>query len=135
MTVRRHLTERLHDPGSNRVFCAPPSPPGAFWEAGMMTTWTGWPAACRPQTTVPSWFDTALVVGIVDAVGGRQGGGGARRLAEALAGVRRTSIKAGRYKAGGVDEAQRRREEEEAQSMPKIKISMIVPDILFRNML
>jgi hypothetical protein len=67
--------------------------------------------------------------------GGDRAGGGARRLAEALAGVRRTSIKAGRYKAGGVDEAQRRREEEEAQSMPKIKISMIVPDILFRNML
>ena len=44
-----------------------------------MTTWTGWPAACRPQTTVPSWFDTALVVGIVDAVGGRQGGGGGEK--------------------------------------------------------
>ena len=25
--VRRQLTKRLRDPGSNRVFCAPPSPP------------------------------------------------------------------------------------------------------------
>ena len=25
--MRRHLTERLRDPGSDRVFCAPPSPP------------------------------------------------------------------------------------------------------------
>ena len=49
--------------------------------------------------------------------GGDRAGGGARRLAEALAGVRRTSIKAGRYKAGGVDEAQRRREEEEGESV------------------
>ena len=25
--MQRHLTERLRDPGSDRVFCAPPSPP------------------------------------------------------------------------------------------------------------
>jgi hypothetical protein len=32
---------------------------------------------------------------------GERGGGGARRLAGFLAGVRRTKIEAGRYKAGG----------------------------------
>ncbi len=43
--------------------------------------------------------DAALVVGVIVAVGGRWRGG-AGRLAEFLAGVRRTSIEAGRYKAG-----------------------------------
>jgi len=42
--------------------------------------------------------DAAPVVGVVVAVGGRRGGAG--RLAKFLAGVRRASIEAGRYKVG-----------------------------------
>jgi hypothetical protein len=103
MMVRRHLTERLRDPGSDGVFCAPPSPPrrvlGGGDPVGTTTTRNGWPAACRPQKTGSSWLRRCA---------GRrhhccrrgETGEGARRLVEALAGVRRTSIEAGRYKAG-----------------------------------
>jgi hypothetical protein len=41
-----------------------------------------------------------LVGGVVVAVGGRGRGGAAKRLVGYLAGVRRTKIEAGRYKAG-----------------------------------
>ena len=30
MTVRRYLTKRLHDPGSNRALCSAPLPPPAL---------------------------------------------------------------------------------------------------------
>jgi hypothetical protein len=45
-----------------------------------------------------------LVGGVVVAVGGRGRGGAARRLLGFLAGVSRTKIEAGRYKAGWMKE-------------------------------
>jgi hypothetical protein len=86
-------------PGATWCFAPLPPHPGAFWEVGMTTTRTGWPVACHPQKTGPSWLRRCA--------GHRhrccrwgETGEGARRLAEALAGVRRTSIEAGRYKVG-----------------------------------
>ena len=98
--MRRYLTERLRDPGSNRALCSAPPPPvvgggdddDVDWMAhGLLSSDDG--------SIVARGVDASLVVGVVVTVGGRRGGG-AGRLAEFLAGKRRTSIEAGRYKAG-----------------------------------
>jgi hypothetical protein len=100
--VRRHLTKRL-----------PPPPPGAFWEVGTTTTLTGWHAACHLRQRFHRGFDAALVVSIVDAVGGRQGGG---EKASGSPGSRGEEDKYRGWKVqGGVDEAQRMREEEDGE--------------------
>jgi hypothetical protein len=90
MTVRRHLTERLRDPGSDRVFCAPPSPPRHVLGGG--------------DDNNADWVAHGLSSSLRRCAGRRhrccrwgETGEGARRLEEALAGVRRTSIEAGRY--------------------------------------
>ena len=98
--MQRYLTERLRDLGSNRalVFYTPhtPSHPRQW---GQLQCGQGcpWPVVLLQQ--VPHSINTALVVRIVVAVRG-EGGGAARRLTEILAGVRRTMIEAGRYRAG-----------------------------------
>ena len=105
----RYLTERLHNPGSNRalVFCTPytPSHPGrrGRQQCGLSRLQ---PVVLRQQ--VPRGVNAVLVVGVVVAVGGE--GGAERRLAELLARVRSMMIGAGRW--GGVDEDQREQEEE-----------------------
>jgi hypothetical protein len=80
------------------VFCTPPPVVGGGddddvdWMAhGLLSSDDG--------SIVARGVDALLVVGVVVAVGGRRGVG-AGRLAEFLAGKRRTSIEAGRYKAG-----------------------------------
>jgi hypothetical protein len=93
-------TERLRDPGSDRGRCVL-QPPPPLWAVGTTTTWTGWPAACRPPATGPSWRQRCAGRWRRCLCWGETGGGaGTGRLAEFLAGVRRTSIEAGRYKAG-----------------------------------
>ena len=78
------------------MFCTPPPP---LWAVRTTTTWTWWPAACRPKATGPSWRRRCAGCQRRCCRRGKTGGG-AGRLAEFLAGVRRTSIEAGRYKAG-----------------------------------
>jgi hypothetical protein len=99
MMVQRHLTKRLRDPGSDRVFCAPPSPPRRVLGGGDDNNADLVARGLSSSEKDPSWLRSCA---------GRrhrccrwgETGEGARRLAEALAGVRRTSIEDGRYKAG-----------------------------------
>jgi hypothetical protein len=93
MTVRRHLTKQLHEPGSYSALCSVPLPPPVL--GGRDDDDTDWEA----RLLLSSGDGSIVAVDVVVAVGGRRGGG-ARRLTEFLAGVRRTSIEAGRYKAG-----------------------------------
>ena len=98
--MRRYPTKQMHDPGSNMELCSAPLPPPRPGQRGRQRCGLG---GLRPDVVlrrrVPRGFNAALVVGVVVAVGGERGGG-ARRLAGFLAGVRRTKIEAGRYKAG-----------------------------------
>ena len=95
----RHLTERLHDPGSNGVFCAPPSPPRCVLGGGDNDN-TDWVA--RGLSSSENGFIVASTLRWSSASllpsGGDRGGG--EKARGALAGVRRTSIEAGRYKVG-----------------------------------
>ena len=97
--MRRYLTERLRDHGGNRapVFYTThtPSRPG---RQGWQRRGLGRQRPVVLRRRVPRGVNAALVVGVVVAVG--QKGGGARRLAELLAGVWSTMIEAGRYRAG-----------------------------------
>jgi hypothetical protein len=100
MTVRRYLTERLRDPGSDRTLCSaplPPSPPvvgsgdddDVDWVArGLSSSGDGSIVASMLR-----WSSASLLLSGGD-------GGGAGMLGEFLAGVRRTSIEAEMYKAG-----------------------------------
>ena len=97
--MRRYPTERLHDPGSDKALCSAPSPPRpGRW--GWRRRGLGGPRRDVLRRWVPCGFDAVLVGGVVVAVGGRGRGGAVRRLVGFLAGVRRTKIEAGRYKAG-----------------------------------
>ncbi len=96
--MRRYLTEHLCDPGSDRVQCSAPPPRCGQW--GQQRRGLGGPRPVVLRRRVHHGVDTVPVVGVIVSVRGRQRGGGAGRLAEFLAGVRRTRIEAGRYKAG-----------------------------------
>ena len=76
----------------------PPHPPP--WAAWTTTTQTGWPAACRPPVTVPSWLRRCSGCWRFCRRGVEREGGAARRLDGFLAGVRRTKIEAWRYTVG-----------------------------------
>ena len=74
--MRRYLTERLRDPGSNRALCSAPPPPvvgggdddDVDWMAhGLLSSDDG--------SIVARGVDASLVVGVVVTVGGRRGGG------------------------------------------------------------
>jgi hypothetical protein len=100
MTVQRYLTKRLHDPGSDRALCSAPLPPPALdggdnddanWVARGLT----WSSGDWSLVASTLRWSSALL-----SPWGGERGGGARRLAGFLAGVRRTKIEAGRYKAG-----------------------------------
>ena len=115
MTVRRHLTERLRDPGSDRVFCAPPSPPrrvlgggdddNADWVArGLSSSENGSIVASTLR-----WSSASLLPS-----GGDRGGG---EKAHGSPGRGEEDKYRGWKVQGGVDEAQRRREEEEGESV------------------
>ena len=94
MIVRRYLTERLRDPGSDRALCsAPPPPHCGQW--GQRRRGLGGPRPVVFRRRVHCGVDASLVIGVVVAVGGRWGGG-TGRLAEFLEGVRRTSIETAR---------------------------------------
>jgi hypothetical protein len=77
-TVRRYPTEQLHDPGSNRALCSVPLPPRHPGQRGQQRCGRGGPRPDFLLRWVPRGFDTALVVGIVVAIGGRRGKGGRR---------------------------------------------------------
>jgi len=85
---------------SDRAQCSAPLPPSPLWVVETTKTWTGWPAACRPLAAIPSWRRRCAGRQRHCLPGGEREGGAARRLVGFLAGVRRTSIEAGRYKAG-----------------------------------
>jgi hypothetical protein len=98
MTVRRYLTERLRDPGSDRALCsATPPPPVVGGGDDDDVEWVACGLLSSDDESIVAltlrWSSALLSLSGGD-------GGGAGRLAEFLAGVRRTSIKAGRYKAG-----------------------------------
>jgi hypothetical protein len=97
--MRRFLTEHLRDPGSDRAQCSAPLPPPRCRRWGRQQRGLGGPRPVVLRRRVHCGVDAAPVVGVVVAVGGRRRGW-AGRLAEFLVGVRRTSIEAGRYKAG-----------------------------------
>ena len=79
------------------VLCPSPLPRCGWWRRRRRRLGGLRPVVLRRR--VHCGVDAAPVVGVIVAVGGRRRGG-AGRLAEFLAGVRRTSIVAGRYKAG-----------------------------------
>ncbi len=96
--MRRYLTKRLHNPGSDRALSSAPLPPPAL--DGGYNNNAGWVA--RGLT---SSGDGSLVASTLRwsaallSPWGERVGGAARRLVGFLAGVRRTKIEAGRYKA------------------------------------
>ena len=94
--MRRYPIERLHDPGSDMALSSAPLPPPAL--DGGDDDDAGWVARGLTSSGDGSLV-SALVGGVVVSVGGR-GRGVLRRLVGFLAGVRRTKIKAGRYKVG-----------------------------------
>jgi len=115
MTVRRHLTERLRDPGSDSLFCAPPSPPrrvlgggdddNADWVArGLSSSENGSIVALTLR-----WSSASLLQSAGDRGGGEKARGSPGRGEE------------DKYRGwkvqGGIDKAQRRREEAEGESI------------------
>jgi hypothetical protein len=109
MIVRRYLTERLRDSGSDRALCSAPLPPPPLWAVWTTTTWTGWPAACRPPATGPSWRRCCAVRRRRCRRRGETGGGG--REARGIPGRGEEDEYRGRKVQGGVDEAQRGRQQ------------------------
>ena len=107
MTVRRHLTKRLHDSGSDRVICAPPCGNNnkADWVAcGLISSENRFIVASTLR-----WSSASLLPSRGDRGGGKKAHGSPGRGEE------------DKYRGwkvqGGVDEAQRRREEEEGESI------------------
>jgi hypothetical protein len=87
-------------PGVNdRAQCSAPLPPPRCGWWRRRRRGLGGPRPVVLRRWVHRGVDDAPVVGVVVVVGGRRQGG-AGRLAEFLAGVRRMSIEARRYKAG-----------------------------------
>jgi hypothetical protein len=77
-------------------------------------TWTGWPAACCPPATGLSWRRRCAGRWRCCCLRGETGGGG--REAHGIPGRGEEDDYRGRKVQGGVDEAQRGREEEEGGS-------------------
>ena len=98
MTVRRHLTKRLRDLGSYRALCPVPPP----FLGGGDNDDADWVACLLLSSGNGSIVASTLrwLTTLSSPSGGEGERGGARRLTEFLAGVRRASIEAGRYKAG-----------------------------------
>jgi hypothetical protein len=115
MTVRRHLTERLGDPGSDRVFCAPPSPPRCVLGGGDddNADWVARSLSSSENGSIVAltlrWSSASLLPS-----GGDRGGG---EKAHGSPGRGEEDKYRGWKVQGGVDEAQRRREEEEGESV------------------
>ncbi len=109
--MRRYLTERLRDPGSDRALCSAPPPPivggvddDVDWVArGLLSSSDGSIVASTLR-----WSSTSL------SPSGGVGGGG--REARGIPGRGEEDEYRGRKVQDGVDEAQRGREEEEGDS-------------------
>ena len=105
--MRRHLTKQLRDPGSDRVICAPPcgDDDNADWVAcGLTSSENGSIVA-----STLCWSSASLLPS-----GGDRGGG---EKARGSPGRGEEDKYRGWKVQGGVDEAQRRREEEEDESV------------------
>ena len=113
--MRRHLTERLRDPGRNRVFCAPPAPPRRVLGGGDNDN-VDWVA--RGLSSSKNGSSVALTMrwssALLLPLGGDRGGG---EKARGSPGRGEEDKYRGWKVQGGVDEAQRRREEEEDESV------------------
>jgi len=115
MTVRRHLTERLCDPGSDRVFCAPPSPPRRVLGGGDddNTDWVARGLSSSENGSIVAstlrWSSASLLPS-----GGDRGRG---EKAHGSPGRGEEDKYRGWKVRGGVDEAQCRREEKEGKSI------------------
>ena len=105
--MRRHLTKRLHDSGSDRVICAPPCGNNnkADWVAcGLISSENRFIVASTLR-----WSSASLLPSRGDRGGGKKAHGSP---------VRGEEDKYRGWKVqGGVDEAQHRREEEEGESV------------------
>jgi len=113
--VRRYLTEQLHDPGSDRALCSAPLPPptldggdddDADWVARGLTS-------SGDGSLVASTLRWSAV--LLSPWGGEGGGGGEEACG--ISGGGEEDKDQGREIQGGVDEAQRRREEEGSGSV------------------
>ena len=112
MTVRRYLTERLRDPGCVKAQCSVLLPPRCGrWRRRRRGLGGPRPVVLRQR--VHCGVNAAPVIGVVVAIGGRQGGG----EAHGVPGRGEEDKYQGRKVQCGVDEAQRRREEEEGGSV------------------
>ena len=98
MTVRRHLTKQLHDPGSYSALCSVPLPSPVL--GGRDDDDTDWVARLLLSSGDGSIVASTLHCSSTLLLPSGGDGGGAMRLTEFLVGVRRTSIEAGRYNAG-----------------------------------
>jgi hypothetical protein len=97
--MRRYLTEHLRDPGSDRVQCSvPPLLPVVGSGDNNDMDWVARGLSSSGGGSIVASTLRRLSASLSPLGGGS--GGGAGRIAEFLAGVRRTSIEAGRYKAG-----------------------------------
>jgi hypothetical protein len=116
MTVRRHLTKQLHDPGSYKALCSAPPPHSGRQGRQQRGLGLGGlpPVVLRRQ--VHHGIDAALVVNIVVAIGGRRGGA-RRKEAHGIPGRGEEDEYRGRKVQCGVDEAQCGWEEEEGKSI------------------
>jgi len=115
MTVRRHLTKRLCDPGSNRVFCVLPSPPRRILGGGHNDN-ADWVARGLSSSENGSIVASTLHWSLASLLpsGGDRGGG---EKAHGSPGRGEEDDYRGWKVQGGVDEAQHRREEEEGESI------------------
>ena len=113
--MRRHLTERLRDPGSDRVFCAPPSPPRRVL-GGRDDNNADWVAFCLSSSENGSIVASTLLwllASLLPLGGDRRGG----EKAHGSPGRGEKDKYRGLKVQGGVDEAQCRRDEEEDESV------------------
>ena len=117
MTVRRHLTKQLHDPGSYKALCSAPPPPilGGRDDDDADWDWVACLLSSSGDRSIMAstlrWLSTLL------SPSGGDGGGARRKEAHGIHGRGEEDEYRGRKVQYGVDEAQCGWEEEEGESI------------------
>ena len=113
--MRRYLTKRLRDPGGDRAQCSAPLPPPVVGSGDDDDV--DWVARGPSSSGGGSIVALALRWSLESLSPSGGGGGGGGREARGIPGRGEEDEYRGRKVQGGVDEAQRGREEEEGSSV------------------